>query len=157
MDRVRAILQRLSGVAALVSLIGVITFFNSAALIVHLRDSGVITPLGDFHNPESVLTPSVKLGEPVVVQGTKCNQGTSTIVTQNMYQWVEQTPRRGVPVAAIMATSVLDPGCNTKQYIYDMPDAVSPGIWRLQGVNLSSENGQLQAKGWYSEWFTVTP
>lgn len=114
-------------------------------------------PLGYNHNPLELQIPQqiVNLadepfaaGDTLIVLGTKCNRSTSPLRVDGSNYWKQISPSTQTVPRNPSGSGVLQPGCNTKVYLNEIPEALTPGRWRLEGENCTT------SRDWCAVWFT---
>lgn len=119
--------------------------------------------LGDYPSPRAVLNrlpgyeshPAVLEFGHLTVRGQACVDGKDVIATEvyiNYRRRDEEEGTRSVPDLNGELQSRV-PGCNTNERTAPLPEGVTPGLWRVEGVERDTNYGSLRT--WFSEEFIV--
>lgn len=92
-------------------------------------------------------------GGSIRVKGEKCNDSKEDIAVSGHSWWVRREPRVMVPFR--QGTGIRQPGCESINYVNQLPPEVTEGVWRLEGREEAVSGSRRQAEGWYTQWFVV--
>lgn len=113
------------------------------------------TPIGEFPVPQTVMTTGpIHPGDAVEITGTKCMN--REFPTEGRSTWVRLSPSRVLRPKSGGNIVVRPKGCTTATYENALPDDISPGVWRIEGINTAFIGPWRQDVPWYTEPFTVT-
>ena len=94
----------------------------------------------------------------VVTKAVKCNTSPMPIPYKGEFQFVQVKPYR-IYVGNKVGSSIRYPGC--KEYVYnnELPDGLTNGTWRIEGVDIAEDpiTGKVQREIWYTQDFEVLP
>ena len=117
-----------------------------------LLDYAVMTVQNEGH----VVPPK---GELVLVS-TRCNAGlpgeTVAVVGYSLFASRDQSPVKIIQLNAPLPFN-RPGGCDTRTFRIALPEAVTPGLWRLEAVDTVVRGNQAQVKPYWSEDFRVAP
>lgn len=94
------------------------------------------------------------IGEPLEVAATKCVVGDDEVVVTGQFVWVTTGPQRRV-VFGMEGNGIRAPGCVDFHFFNDMPPAITPGMWRIEGFDMARAGTREQRKAWRTEDFRV--
>lgn len=140
---------------------------NRAALV-GMRLLGPYPTQRVLSRVEGVDGPAVRVGEALLVEGTKCG-GDVAVEVEVEIAWQPVEPR-GLPAGAATGITVRESGCETRQYVNVVPDEVVdqslatfattgiPARWQLAGVETPYLDGVVgQRRRWVTQTFAVVP
>jgi len=102
--------------------------------------------------------PTVYDNDRIVIFGKRCvNRDSVTVLTYQTFTQVDLTKEisvKTVPAATRVRVEVSGGrDCNPTERIILIPEGVSPGIWRIDNIDLSTEDGVV--KTWSTQNFEV--
>lgn len=123
-------------------------------------------PLGDY-SEQVVLSRIVGIDGPateerghVALRAQTCVRGGKEVAVWTDAIWINQaTSDYRVRATNLTNGAVIrEQGCKTWVYGAKLPREVTPGMWRLEGVDITMRGGRFeQIKTWQSEVFRVMP
>lgn len=150
----------------------------------HALEPAPWDPLGQYpvqsirNTVEGIDGPAVRLGDPIKVEGTKCNATTTSILVAGELRWQSQSPG-GIIGGQTDGIAERIPGCETRVFADTPPTAVinqmraailengGPVVWSLNGaetpVAVINNGGETHphdhgvTRQWTTENFTVVP
>ncbi len=130
----------------------------------------IFQPLGEFP-VQTIVAPRDSTGIPMVhlsdkfiaVKGTKCSNLTYPIVVTGSKEFRREEGETTTIIPISSGGGLQQPGCLTRTFDNAIPDSMTPGLWKLKGVETASGNilflkGVVtQSKSWETEYFRVLP
>lgn len=96
-------------------------------------------------------------GQSILLRIERCNSQDVPVwvVSQHNLEWREQGQVLTVPAAG--SFGFLESGCTTKVWVEEIPTPMASGIWRVVGMDETSDGRRVQLQAWDSEPFRVVP
>lgn len=108
----------------------------------------------EYHNPREVLTDPARAGTYIDMTVDWCNDDPRALVSSSsVFQAVGS---EGVIVPRGVIVIELEEGCHVETVRVNLPETVTPGVWRLGGQDTAiGPNGEAQRVAWFTRPFTV--
>jgi hypothetical protein len=107
-----------------------------------------------YHNPRQVLTDPVEAGTFLDLRVEFCNDDPRALVSSSsVFQAVGS---EGVIVPRGVMVVELEEGCHVETVRVNLPETVTPGVWRLGGQDTAiGPDGSTQRIAWFTGTFRV--
>lgn len=139
------------------------------------KDEAVWDPLGEFHNPQTIIAPA-RQGAPTVllaehrtvtVEGTKCYGDDVAITILGSITWRSLDPPGSSSVPIAFAPAQQGPGCSTRVFENPIPEDVirrtrqvgRPMLWQFGGTETPTRDDGTRGRPreWYTQAFFLDP
>ncbi len=130
----------------------------------------VFQPLGDFPM-QTIVAPRDDTGIPmvhlsdkfIVTNGTKCSNLTYPINVTGSKEFRKEEGYTVTIIPILSGGGLQQPGCLTRTFNNAIPDSMTPGLWKLRGIEIAAgdilflKGVVTQSKPWETEYFRVLP
>ncbi len=127
-------------------------------------------PLGDFPI-QMIVAPRDDTGIPmvhlsdkfIVTQGTKCSNLSYAINVTGSKEFRREESNTTTIIPILTGGGLQRPGCDTRLFNNAIPDSMTPGLWKLRGIETAAgdilflKGVVTQNKSWETEYFRVLP
>lgn len=130
------------------------------ALNIYLEISKPGNPLRYYVPQEVIGETTIHVGGNLMVRRVKCNESDQPIAisSQGSFYRRVDVPGQYVASQAPGATIVIGPNvCDEAIFSGPLPDGVTPGTWRRQGIDCTVDTEERWCRSWYTDEFKVIP